>query len=114
MALAEQTEDQLGFSRAAVYYPDCRPVRPWKPTIPVLMLLAGKDDVAPGKKCQAAVKKNAAPEAVKIVTYPDAYHAFDVSGLPAKTQYPFGTIGYHPKAAAAAWEEIQRFLEPLK
>lgn len=114
VALAEHTEDQLGFSRAVVYYPDCRAVKPWKPATPVLMLLAGEDDVAPGKKCQTTVKENAAPETVKIVIYPDAYHAFDVSGLPAKAQYPFGTIGYHPQAAAAAWEEIQRFLEPLK
>lgn len=114
VALAEQTEEKLGLSRAVVYYPDCRSVKPWQLVTPVLMLLAGDDDVAPGKPCQAAVKKNAAPDAVKTVVYPGAYHAFDVSELPAKTQYPFGTIGYQPQAAAAAWEEVQQFLKGMK
>jgi dienelactone hydrolase len=114
VALAEQTEEKLGFSRAVVYYPDCRSVKPWKAATPVLMLLAGDDDVAPGKPCQAAAKKSAAPDSVKIVVYPGAHHGFDVSELPPKTQYPFGTIGHHPQAASAAWEEIQQFLKPTK
>jgi len=114
VALADHTEEQIGISRAAVYYPDCRSVQSWKVATPVLMLLAGDDDVAPGKACQAAVKKNAAPDAVKTVIYPGALHAFDVSELPAKMRYPFGTIGYHPQAAAAAWEEVQQFFKPGK
>lgn len=113
VALAEYNEEQLGFTRAVVYYPSCRAVRPWKVTTPVLMLLAGDDDVAPGKPCQEAVKGNTAPT-VKIVVYPGAQHAFDVSELPAKTRYAFGTIGHHPQAAAAAWEEVQRFLPPAR
>jgi dienelactone hydrolase len=75
------------------------------------MLLAADDDVAPAKTCQEAVAKNAPPEAVKTVIYPGAHHAFDVSELPEKTQYPFGTIGHHPQAAASAWEEVRRFLK---
>ena len=110
VALAEYTEEQLGFSRAIVYYPDCRSVKAWKATLPVLILLAGNDDVAPSKQCQEAAKRSAAAAAVKVVVYPGALHAFDLSELPAKTRYPFGTIGYHPQAAAAAWEEIQQFL----
>jgi dienelactone hydrolase len=114
VALSEYTEEQLAFSRAIVYYPDCRAVRPWKITMPVLMLLAGEDDVAPGKRCQQAVQGSAVAEAVKIVVYPGAQHAFDVSELPPKMQYPAGTIGYHSQAAAAAWEEVQQFLQPGK
>lgn len=111
VALADFTEQQLGVSRAVVYYPSCRSVRPWRVPTPVLLLLARDDDVAPGAACQAAMKKNATPDAVKIVIYPGALHAFDVSELPARTRYQFGTIGYHPQAAAAAWEEVQRFLK---
>jgi dienelactone hydrolase len=114
VALAEHSENQLGFSRAIVYYPDCRTVRPWKSGIPVLVLLAGEDDVAPGKACQEAVKGSSVPDVVKIVVYPGAQHAFDVSELPAKARYPFGTIGHHPQAAAAAQEEIQQFLQATK
>jgi len=111
VALAEYTAEQLAFSRVIVYYPDCRTVRPWKIRMPVLMLLAGEDDVAPGKRCQQAVKESTVSEAVKIVVYPGAQHGFDVSELPPKMKYPAGTLGYHPQAAAAAWEEMQRFLQ---
>jgi len=110
VALDRYTPEQLGFSRAVVYYPDCRSVRPWKTAMPVLMLLGGEDDVAPGKPCEASAKKSAAADGVRIVWYPGAYHAFDVPELPAKTRGPVGTIGYHPQAAAAAQEEVQRFL----
>ncbi len=114
VALGRYPEEQLGFSRAVVYYPDCRTVRPWKVKVPVLMLLAGEDDVAPGKPCRQAAEKSATPDVVKIVLYPGALHGFDVSDLPPRMKYPAGTLGYHPEAAAAAWEEIQRFLQSSK
>lgn len=110
-ALAEHTEDQLGFSRAIVYYPTCQWLRPWKNATPVLMLLAGADDVAPGDTCEEVAKSSAVPGAVKIVLYSGAQHAFDVSDLPPKMTYRFGTIGYDPQAAAAAQQEIERFLK---
>jgi hypothetical protein len=34
-----------------------------------------------------------------------------MSELPPKTYYEFGAIGYHPQAAAAVWEEIEKFLQ---
>ena len=110
-ALAEHREGQLGFSRAVVYYPVCRSLRAWKTETSILMLLAGDDDVAPAKACQDAVGANAKPETVRIVVYPGAYHAFDVSELPPRMKYGFGTIGYQPQAAAAAWAETERFLK---
>jgi dienelactone hydrolase len=114
MALADHTEEQLGLSRAIVYYPICRSVRPWRVPTPVLMLLAGDDEVAPSRACQAAVEKSASPDAVKTLTYHGALHAFDVSEIPEGTRWPGGAIGYNAKAAAAAWEEVQRFLKAAK
>ena len=38
VALDRYPDEERGFSRAVVYYPDCRSVRPWKATTPVLML----------------------------------------------------------------------------
>ena len=111
VALMENTPEQLGFSRAVVYYPDCRSVGPWKVATPVLMLLGGEDDIAPGKPCEKAAQKSAAPGAVKIVWYPGAYHAFDVSEILPKTRGPWGTMGYDQRAAAASWEEVQQFLK---
>jgi dienelactone hydrolase len=78
------------------------------------MLLASEDTVARYERCKDAVHESATPNLVKIVIYPDAIHCFDMSELPPRTYYEFGTIGYHPQAAAAAWEEIQRFLQPAK
>jgi dienelactone hydrolase len=114
VALATYAGERLAFSRAVTYYPDCRSVRLWTNPMPVLMLLAGDDDVAPGTRCQEAARQSATPAAVKVVVYPGARHGFDASELPAKLTYPLGTLGYHPQAAAAAWDEVQRFLPPAK
>ena len=108
VALADYTEEQLGLARAIVYYPVCRAVRPWRVATPVLMLLAGDDEVAPSRACQAAVEKSANPDGVRTVTYHGALPAFDVAEIPEGTRGPGGAMGYN--AQAAAWEEVQRFL----
>ncbi len=110
-ALNEYKTEQLILTRAIIYYPMCMDP-PSK--VPVLMLLGEEDDVVRNKSCQEVAKKSDIPEAVKIVIYPGAHHGFDMSELPPKRGYAFGTLGYHPQAAAAAWEEVQRFLQPTK
>ena len=114
VALADYTEEQLGLSRAIVYYPICRAVRPWTVATPVLMVLAGDDEVAPSRACQAAVEKSTMPAVVKTVTYHGALHAFDVSEIPEGTRGPGGAMGYNAQAASAAWEEVQRFLKAAR
>ena len=114
VALARQTEEQSVFSCAIVFYPDCRTLEPWKTTLPVLMLVAGDDDMTPAKACQGAVRRTVPPKEVKIVVYHGALHGFDVAQLPGRMRYGFGTIGYQPEAAAAAWEEVERFLRPMR
>ena len=114
LALNAYNIEQLIFTRAIVYYPMCQDP-PSK--VPVLMLLGGEDNVVRNKSCQEVAKNSDIPEAVKIVIYPGAHHGFDRSELPPKMDYAspvFGTLGYHPQAAAAAWEEVQRFLQPTK
>jgi len=110
VALAKHMEMPRGFSRAVVYYPDCRALEPWKTTLPVLMLLGGDDDMTPAKPCQEAAKRVAVPSSGKIIVYPGALHGFYVLELPAKMRYGFATIGYNPDAAASARKEIERFL----
>ena len=110
VALAEDTDAQQGLSRAIVYYPICRAVRPWNATTPILMLLGGDDEVAPSSACRAAAEKAAAPDQVKTVTYHGALHAFDVAEIPEGTRAPGPPMGYNPQAAAAAWEGVRRFL----
>jgi dienelactone hydrolase len=110
-ALTEHREDQLSFSRAVVYYPVCQYLRPWKTATPVLMLLAGADDVAPGDTCEEVVRKSAAPSAVQIVLYSGAQHGFDILELPTKPRYLYGTLAYDAQAAAAAQDKIDQFLD---
>ena len=115
VALGDYTQKQLGISRAVVYYPICRAVRPWSVGTPVLILFAGDDEVAPSSACQATIQKNATPSAVKAVIYHGALHAFDVAELPTETRGPTGMMGYNAQAAAAAWDEIEKFLQaPVK
>jgi dienelactone hydrolase len=108
-ALADHSRDQLGFSRAVVYYPTCWALRRWNNPTPVLMLLAGADDG--GEACEELAQNSSPRNTVKIVLYSGAYQGFDVSELPAKLTYRFGTLGYDARAAAAAHQEIERFLK---
>jgi dienelactone hydrolase len=108
--LLHTTGDRLGFSRAIVYYPDCRAMGAWNVQTPLLMLIAGADTVMSRKACEAAAKRSAYSDAVKVVVYEGAMQGFDVEELPAKMSSPFGTLGHDPAAATAAWQEIMRFL----
>jgi dienelactone hydrolase len=111
-ALMHNTSDGSGLSRVIAYYPVCRLVQPWKVPTPVLMLLGGAEPIARRRACEDLAQRSAKPDAVKIVVYEGAVQAFDVAGLPERTSGPFGTIGYHPQAAAAARQEVERFLWP--
>ena len=99
------------FRKAVAYYPECYVETPWNVKIPLLMLLAGKDDISSTRACEELVKRLAAISRSRCRVYPEARHAFDVPDLP-----PFvrrtrgGTLGHDPQAAAAAWEEVTRFL----
>jgi dienelactone hydrolase len=114
VALAGQGKEPLAFSRAVVYYPDCRAIEPWKGTLPVLMLLGGSDDMTPAALCEEGARRFAPTGSVRVVVYAGAQHAFDVPELPAKMRYGLGTIGYQPQAAVAASEEVLRFLGPAR
>jgi len=100
--------------KAITFYPDCRRATPWTAGgVPVLMLLGGSDDVAPAALCDPVIR-GAPPGSLRAVTYPTARHAFDVRSLPARVQYPFGTLGYDAAAARAAWEAALGFLAGRK
>jgi dienelactone hydrolase len=112
-ALSSHPADQLVFSRAVVYYPYCDSTVGSSPTrIPLLALRGSSDNVAPRRLCEPALGGSSGTANVRIIDYPEAQHAFDVSELPPRIEYQFGTLGYHPRAAAAAWDEVQRFLRP--
>ena len=78
--------------------------------IPVLVLRGRSDTVAPPYLCHTALEGKPGNQRVEIITYANARHGFDLSELPPKVEYAYGTLGYDPMAAAAAWTEVQRFL----
>ncbi len=110
-ALSSHSVDQLIFTGAILYYPACAGVGQLSNPIPVLVLRGVSDNVAPHSLCESALRTGSGKANVKIIDYPGAYHIFDWPELPPKMEYPFGTVGYHPQAAAAAWEEVKKFLQ---
>ena len=109
-ALSSHNADELIFTKAIVYYPYCAGLRPWSHPIPVLVLQAGADNVAPHHMCKYAFDKSREKGNLKIIYYPGAHHSFDSSELPPKMQYRFGTIGYNEAAAKSARKEVTNFL----
>ncbi len=93
------------------YYPYFESLpSPWKVDVPVLILCAAKDFMAPSSRIEDLLPQVAARDRVKFIVYPDVYHGFDNSDLPAEMLTPYGTVGYNEKAAKAAWEEVERLL----
>ena len=111
VAINKYKTEQLGFSRTVVYYPTCGGLWQWKAKVPVLMLLASEDRMARSDMCQDAAKDSANTDKVKMVIYDGAQHCFDMSELPPEMFLEFGKVGYHKQAAAAAWSEVERFLQ---
>ncbi len=110
-ALGGHSADKLIFTRAILYYPTCTGVGTWSNPLAVLVLRGGSDNVAPHSLCEPVLGTGSGKANLKIIDYPGAYHIFDWPELPPKMEYPFGTVGYHPQAAAAAWEEVKKFLQ---
>ena len=99
------------FRKAVAYYPECYVETPWQARVPLLMLLAGKDDLSSTWACQELARRLGGDFPLEVRVYPEALHAFDVPDLPPVLRRPRGgTLGHDPQAAAAAREEVKRFL----
>ncbi len=104
LALGSYSVEELIFTRAIVYYPYCTSKKPWLHRVPVLVLQGDADNMAPPEMCKSMLETSAQKGDVKVITYPGAKHCFDMSE----------NYAYHPQAAVAAWEEVQRFLKLTK
>lgn len=100
------------FRRVIAYYPECYGVgSPWPVKVPVLMLLAGKDEVSPARVCQELVTRAGNGQPIEVHVYPEARHAFDVAELPPLLQRgAAGPVGHDPGSAGAARDDVRRFL----
>lgn len=92
------------------FYPWTDTATPWRVDVPVLVLCGAQDTIAPPTKFENLLSKVPARQNVKYIVYPEAYHDFHNSGLPAKMQALLGIRGYNEEAAKAAWREVERFL----
>ena len=88
-----------GFRAAAVFYPHCGWFMPERISAPLLMLVGGRDDICPPRKClETAERLNRAGDSVQIQVFPEARHAFDHDDLPA----------VQPSFCAAPWATAPR------
>lgn len=67
------------------FYPGCRPYvtrKNWAPSAPMLILMGAADDWTPAAPCRELAARF--PDKITLVTYPGAYHDFDVPGRPVR------------------------------
>ncbi len=111
-----------GFAAAVGVYPGgCFSLVGEQVVRPLLVLIGEADDWTPAAKCREMVEAMRGRGAdAAIVTYPGAYHYFDVEGQRLEVlahvendNRPGGfgaTVSYHPAAAADARRRIEAFL----
>lgn len=111
-----------GFAAAVGFYPGgCFSLVNERVVQPLLVLIGEADDWTPAAKCRGMVEAMRSRGAdATIVTYPGAYHYFDVEGqrkeVLAGVENPerpggFGaTVAYQAEAAADARRRVEEFL----
>jgi len=97
-------------AKVVMYYPVCRGAVPWSAAVVGLMFLGGKDDVAYPSLCKPVV--DGVPTGrLRVITYPDARHGFDIRGLSERSDQPPGAPVYNDEAAKASWGTVLDFLK---
>jgi dienelactone hydrolase len=107
LAVLNAATPDTPIGKAIMYYPVCRGARPWSGVTAGMMLLGAADDIALPALCNM-VAKGMPAEKLRVITYPNARHGFDMRGLP-ETKVP-GAPGYDPEAATASWAAVMEFL----
>lgn len=114
-ALSAMSKDQSAPVRAVVaFYPVCYGVRPWQVNVPVLVQIGAHDEQTPPQACRELGTQLASRQSMTLDVYPEARHSFDVVPLPSRrvNQGRSGRRGvYHRRAATAAWQAVERFLQ---
>ena len=96
-------------AKVVMYYPVCRGASAWSTPAVGLILLGAMDDIAYPALCEAVVK-GMSPDKLRVITYPNARHGFDMRGLPERSDHLAGAPAYNPDAAKASWSEGTRIL----
>jgi len=116
--IIEQTSPNK-FRAAVVFYPPCRAFK-GNMTVPTLVLIGALDDWTPASECRYMVdgrddfgisRQKGANRTVKLIVYPDAYHAFDDPALREGVQYIGHHLEYNRKAADQSADALRDFLD---
>ena len=102
--------DELKFKAAVAYYPLCG-VATQQLSIPTIILIGELDDWSPAKDCERWMERRAGKGApVKLVTYPGAYHSFDLPNVGKGRQFFGHWLKYDADAAQRSVLEMREFL----
>jgi dienelactone hydrolase len=96
---------------AVAVYPGCSASKPWKSSLPVLILIGESDDIALPSICHSLIQSLSDKTNVSVISYQNARHGFDLSEGPKVLPVGTGmTIGRNKKAGEQAWQAIVKFL----
>ncbi|NQU56738.1 MAG: dienelactone hydrolase family protein [Rhodospirillales bacterium] len=114
---------KVGFTAAVAYYPPCRTVPTGRFVSPVLVLIGAEDDWSSARACEKMKDEGAGgPSAIKLITYPDAFHGFDDPAIkdiavhpqvwnPNKVPNKGATLLYNERASSDSRKRVKAFLE---
>jgi dienelactone hydrolase len=116
--IAEQASSNK-FRAAVAFYPPCGGLK-GDLTVPTLILIGERDDLNSAEECRNLVagrdgwgisrqKDRAIP--IKLVVYPDAYHAFDAPGLKTPREILGHHLEFNQTAADQAAVALHEFLD---
>jgi dienelactone hydrolase len=118
--IIEQTSSNK-FRAAIAFYPPCRSFR-GDMTVPTLILIGERDDWTPAGECRNMVdgrddfgisRQEGASLPVKLIVYPEAYHAFDLPSPHDGVQYLGHHLEYNQKAADQSADALRDFLDAV-
>jgi dienelactone hydrolase len=113
-----ENEDEHAFKAAVALYPACRSDNALK--MPTLILIGELDDWTLAGECRNMVdgrddwgisrhKGEGVP--VRLLVYPDAYHAFDVPSLKTSMQYFGHHLEFNQAATDRSIDAVREFLD---
>jgi dienelactone hydrolase len=105
------------FKVAIGFYPGCQKIArlpDWKPAVPLTLLLGEADNWTKPGPCKQLARR----ERFRAITYPDAYHGFDMPDQPVKVRKGISSlkkgeahVGTNEAAREAAIAEVRRIFE---
>jgi dienelactone hydrolase len=107
------------FHAAIAFYPPCRNFK-GRMTVPTLILIGERDTVTPAEECRKMVdgrdawgisrqKDLGAP--IKLIVYPDAYHAFDAPNPTTPARLPGHHLEFNQAATDQSIVALREFLD---